>query len=207
MISFNQRIVRSFAPAWNLTVLIVLVMASTANARAHEVLYFPKGAEHWYPKYLEVMREPSLFQQPTNNSVEQYRFLWLRTFHRPIAVRIWKDGSEAELRVVRLSGAGGYDPGHIERDDSFSITDKQWSHFLGLLNESSFWNFQSAESYLGGFDGSQWILEGRAADKYHVVDRWAPLSNGKERHLEKFVACCRYLLKLSKEKIPRKDDY
>jgi len=171
------------------------------------VEFFPKGAEHWYPKHLETMKEPSLFQQSTNKAVEQYRFLLLRTFHKPIAVRIWKNSAGITLRVVRLSGAGGYNPGRIERDESLALTAEQWDAFSKLLEKSSFWDSPTAEKDLGGLDGSKWILEGQAAGKYHVVDRWTPSSDGDKRHLESFVACCRYLLNLSKEQIPKKDDY
>jgi hypothetical protein len=190
--------------------LMFIVWASLLMTHAAETVYFPKGAEHWYPKHLEAMKEPSLFQQTTNKQVEQYRFLWLRTFHKPIAVRVRKDNFGITLRVIRLSGAGGYDPGKIEHEKSFALTTDQWNRFLKLLNESSFWDMPSAEKVLDGFygfDGSQWILEGQAAGRYHVVDRWTPSSGGENRHLESFVACCRYLLRLSKQEIPKRDDY
>jgi hypothetical protein len=188
--------------------LMLVVAASLLMTHAAGTVYFPKGAEHWYPKHLEAMKEPSLFQQSTNKAVEQYRFLWLRTFHKPIAVRVRKDSAGITLRTIRLSGAGGYDPGKIEHEDSFALTADQWDRFLKLVSESSFWDTPSAEKDLGGLDGSQWILEGQAAGRYHLVDRWTPSSEGeKRRHLESFVACCRYLLTLSKEEIPKKDDY
>lgn len=187
--------------------LMLVVAASLTKTHAAEMVYFPKGAEHWYPKHLEAMKEPSLFQQSTNKSIEQYRFLWLRTFHKPIAVRVWKESTGITLRVVRLSGAGGYDPGKIEHEESFALTADQWKELLKLLRKSSFWDLPTAEKNAGGYDGSQWILEGQAAGKYHVVDRWTPSFDGENRHLESFVACCRYLLTLSKQEIPKKDDY
>jgi len=187
--------------------LVLIVAASLLMTHAAETVYFPKGTEQWYPKHLEAMKEPSLFQQSTNKAVEQYRFLWLRTFHKPIAVRVRKDSAGITLRVIRLTGAGGYDPGRIEHEESFALTGDQWDHFLKLLSESSFWNTPRAEKDSGGLDGSQWILEGQAAGRYHLVDRWTPSSDGEKRHLESFVACCRNLLTLSKQQIPKKDDY
>ena len=187
--------------------LLVLFATLAFGEYASRTVYFPPGAEHWYPQYLEAMREPSLFEESTNKTVEQYRFLWLRTFDKPIAVRMRKDAAGMTLRVVRLSGKGCYDPGHIERDDSFSVTLDEWNEFLKLLEKSSFWDFPATEINLTGVDGSQWILEGRAGGKYHSVDRWTPSENDDKRELEKFVACCRYLLELSKEEAPKKDDY
>ena len=74
--------------------------------------YFPEGAldparakvdrvlRDWYSQYFRAMLEPSLScGQPAGGYA--YRFLWLRSFHRPVAVRIEDDGSSA-----MLSGAG-----------------------------------------------------------------------------------------------------
>lgn len=187
--------------------MMFALAALVVSGYAAETVYFPKGAEHWYPQYLKAMGEPSLFQEQTNKTSEQYRFLWLRTFHKPIAVRVWKNDSEIKLRVVRLNGAGGYKPGHIERDESFTLTADQWDGFLKLLNKATFWDLPSAENYLG-LDGARWILEAQTNGKYHMVDRWSPnYSDGEKRRLENFAACCRYLLALSKEQVPKKDDY
>jgi hypothetical protein len=153
------------------------------------------------------MKEPSLYEHRADKAVEQYRFLWLRTFHKPMAVRIQKDGAAITLRVVRLSGAGGYEPGHIEYDQTLTISASEWDAFLKLVGKSQFWDMPPAEKDADGLDGSQWVLEGQAAGKYHVVDRWTPADNADKRHLNDFVACCRYLLSLSKQKVPEKDDY
>jgi hypothetical protein len=185
---------------------VLAITVSLFAMHAADMTYFPKGAEHWYPEHLKAMKEPSLLQQSTNQAVEQYRFLWLRTFHKPIAVRVRKDSAGITLRVVRLSGVGGYDPGRIEHDESFVLTADQWDGFLKLLSKSSFWDSPSAEDVVG-VDGPRWILEGQAAGKYHGVDRWSPLTDSNKRQLESFVACCGYLLRLSKLEIPRKDDY
>lgn len=187
-------------------VMLALVIPAWI-ACAADAVYFPSGAEHWYPKHLKAMKEPSLYEQRTNDTVEQYRFLWLRTFHKPIAVRVRKDNVGITLRVVQLTGAGGYDPGKIEHDESIALTPAQWDKLLKLLHKASFWDTPATENYPGGFDGSQWILEGQSAGKYHVVDRWTPSADANQRHLDNFVACCRYLLTLSKQKIPTKEYY
>ena len=49
----------------------------------------------------------------TDCGLESYRFLWLRTFHKPIAVRVWSADSRYYLVVKELSGQGGYEPGRI----------------------------------------------------------------------------------------------
>src|SRR5678810_56885 len=86
--------------------LMVVFLASLLITHAAETVYFPKGKGSWYPNHLRAMKEPSLFLQSTNKAVEQYRFLWLRTFHKAIAVRIRKDNAGITLRVIRLTGKG-----------------------------------------------------------------------------------------------------
>lgn len=156
---------------------------------------------------IRAMKEPSLFERHADKTIEQYRFLWLRTFHKPIAVRIQKDNSGFTLRGVRLSGEGGYEPGHIEHDETIILSQDQWNGFLKLLDKSSFWLLPTEEKDAGGFDGAQWVLEGQRAGKYHIVDRWSPHSRADKRQLNDFVVCCRYLLKMSKQEVPKKDDY
>jgi hypothetical protein len=193
-------------------IAFIFSMAATLlTVRAADTVYFakyfPKGVEHWYSTNLATMKEPSLYEQRTDKNVEQYRFLWLRTFDKPIAVRIQKDNAGVTLRVIRLSGEGGYDPGQIDYDESLTLTTNQWDEFTKLLEKASFWKLPTDEKDAGGLDGSQWVLEGQAAGKYHVVDRWTPAAHRDKRHLDDFVACCRYLLKLSKQEISKKEDY
>lgn len=189
----------------NILILAILLVFLPVNAA--ETVYFPAQCNNWYSNYLAAMNEPSLFQQNTNCAiVEQYRFLWLRTFDAPIAVRVWKEGLNTRLRVIRLGGAGGYGPGRIEYDETVSITQDQWKEFQMLLKKASFWNMDSTENY-NGFDGASWVLEGQSGGKYHFVDRWSPTSSTSKRDLEKFKACCEYMQKLAKLKIPSKKYY
>lgn len=190
--------------------MIFLVSVSPLVTQAAGTIYFPKGSEKFYPKYLEAMKEPSIFEQSTNKAVEQYRFLWLRSFHKPISIRIWKDESGVAMRVVRLGDDDGDKPGKIEFDQTLNLTTNQWQEFLALLNQATFWKMPCAEKMdVIGFDGSEWVLEGQTAGTYHMVDRWSPNYDydGKDRHLENFVICCRYLLIVSKLEIPYKEDY
>jgi hypothetical protein len=147
------------------------------------------------------MKEPSLFAAEENGKREEYRFLWLRTFHKPIVIRIWSDGSGAQMRVVRLSGAGGYDPGHIESDTTTKISLGDWKRFHERIANAQFWQLPTKETPdTFGTDGSQWILEGRDATKYHVVDRWTPRGGD-------YADCCRFLITLAKLRIPKDEFY
>jgi hypothetical protein len=59
------------------------------------------------------MSEPSLSCDRTG--AETYRFLWLRTWGHPIAVRIAGLSTGGLISAVELDGAGGYGPGTILR--------------------------------------------------------------------------------------------
>ena len=163
-------------------IFLLALIAATLPALAADPVYYPKGAkgsvsefawklkEKWYRKNLKTMKEPSIYEQRSDKKVEVFRFLWLRSFDKPIAIRIEKSKLKAKLRVVRLSGAGGYDPGRLEYDKTIAITSEQWGRFLKLLAKASFWDTPTDERPdPQGLDGSQWILEGLTKGKYHVV--------------------------------------
>jgi hypothetical protein len=184
--------------------LFLLTIAGLFSGCSIETAYFPKGAERWYPKYLQAMNEPSLFAQHPDKATEQYRFLYLPSFEKPFAIRVQKDASGARLRAVRLSGMH-LASDLIDYDKTFEITSDEWDRFLALLAKSSFWSTPTREpNEVSVYDGDQWIFEGRAGNKYHVVDRCIPQSATEERHLTEFVTCGRFLLQLSKLEADRK---
>lgn len=149
----------------------------------------------WYSKHLKAMNEPPFFS--LEGQGESYRFLWLRTFHHPITIRVWQTGQERTLVFKELNGAGGYEPGKLIVDQSRQLTADEWEKFLTLLNRASFWQLP-ADSNDSGNDGAQWILEGRKDGKNHLVDHWTPESGN-------YREACLYLLNLSGREI--KDIY
>src|SRR5215471_9631010 len=98
-------------------VFLVAVVATAATAD-----YFPEGslgdthAEHefaaaWYSKHLAALSEPPLWKVSRQHpAVEEYRFLWLRTFHHPLSVRLTvASDSAGTLTYKETSGKGGYE--------------------------------------------------------------------------------------------------
>lgn len=161
--------------------------------------YFPRGAFYpepqrekfiveWYTQHLTAMGEQSLLSQ-TESSPESYRFLWLRSFHHPVAVRVWGAGDGHFINVKQMDGAGGYQPGKLITDQTRPLTNAEWDHFLSLLDRSCYWQLRP-EIDEAGFDGARWILEGIKEGRYHVVDRWTPQGGD-------FQEACLYLLKVS----------
>ena len=176
--------------------------------------YFPEGIFHdssesgwfqgfkerWYAKELRSMREPSLSEASKDNSLVAYRFLWFRTFHNPIAIRliIHLDGT-GSLTGKMTNGKGGYNPGNLALNESHELTKAQVVEFLGLLRRASFWSAPS-EDGAGGLDGAQWVLEGVEDGRYHIVDRWSPKKSD-------FQDVCLFLFKQSKIRLEAKEIY
>jgi hypothetical protein len=174
--------------------------------------YFPTGVfaanpdlsdfcARWYSKHLRAMGAESLLSASTDKQTRAYRFLWLRTFHHPIAslLRIRPDGS-GQLDSVKLTGAGGYEPGGILTTQSVEISKEQVDKFEALISAADFWASPTPDLNTSGKDGALWILEGVKEQKYHVVDRWTP-KDGAYRE------ACLYLLGLSKIEVNKKEIY
>jgi hypothetical protein len=67
-------------------------------------------------------------------------FLWLRTFHRPVAVRVDvnADGT-SRLTIKMTTGAGGHAAGHLARSDTYTLTREKTTGFLAKIEEDKFW--------------------------------------------------------------------
>ena len=131
---------------------------------------------------------------PDVPGLERYRFLWLRSFHHPVAVRIWKSGDEHFISVKETNGAGGYEPYQLILDRTRMLAPAEWAEFIRLLDQTCYWELESEDENIEGNDGARWILEAVKGGRYHIVDRWSP-DGGTYRE------ACMYALKLSELKI------
>lgn len=125
----------------------------------------------WYGKHLEAMHEPSLWAA-TARGQTVYRFLWLRTFDKPIAVRVSLVGDHAHLVATRLSGAGGYAPGTIETQRERDLPLSDIAKVEAALDAAQFDKLPPRT--LGSLDGAQWIIERAKNGTYRIVDHWSP---------------------------------
>lgn len=150
--------------------------------------YFPPGAlapdperqrgrEAWYSRMLRAMNEPSLSCGPTE-ATEEYRFLWLRTFHRPIAVRVWNGAGGPHLIAIQTTGRGGYEPGGVEKQVRKALSQEDWHTVVASVKSARLWSTPTEIEQRAGLDGAQWIVEGRRAGRYIVEDVWAPPDGG-----------------------------
>ena len=128
----------------------------------------------WYSSNLAAMHEPSLSCGSDRNS-DVYRFLWLRSFHHPIAVRITREDRAARLEFVELSSRRGNEPGKILRQIEKQLSPAELNHFEAVLIAADFWEMPVNPSPdEEGLDGARWIIEGRRAGDFHLVDRYTP---------------------------------
>lgn len=123
----------------------------------------------WYSKHLMVMAEMTLPEGPG----ETYRFLWLRSFHHPIAVRLVCIEKACELTGLRTDGKGGYEPGSVVERKTRSLSDGEVARFREMVARMQFWRPQPSDDRIG-LDGAHWILEGRRGQAYHLWDVWSP---------------------------------
>lgn len=183
------------------------------GAAVEPVDYFPtralllnEGLEPFksvrYSDQLIALEEPSLWERSKAQKEESYRFLWLRTFHEPIVIRvdINADGT-ARLTVKVANGAGGYDAGELTQNRTVTISVEETNRFLNQVQSRNFWSLPSVEKTPGGPDGADWIIEGVKAQTYHVVDRWSP-RDGDVRAMGLFM-----VNQLAKIKLPDREVY
>jgi len=135
-----------------------------------------KFVNDWYTSQLAALQEPSLLKQSKNPSAQSYRFLWLRTFHHPIAVRLEVKADGTGILTTKIaSGAGGYAPGHLVTNTSKPLTRQQTESFLYKIDTDKFWELPPVLlKEQQGNDGSQWIIEGVKDGKYHLATQWTP---------------------------------
>ena len=166
----------------------VVERADCAKVDADE-LFFPKGVfgepdpqfdddaftREWYSDHLRAMAEPSLSCGESDQA--SYRFLWLRTWGHPIAVRI-EVGQSNTLTAVELDGRGGYEPGKVSRRVKRQLSAEEWKTLSHTLEALNFWKMPTLLPATLGLDGANWVLEGRSGREYHVVDRWSPTDDG-----------------------------
>jgi hypothetical protein len=169
-----------------LSLLFALVVNLCGTSLPAQTNYFPPKTfgddprlDHfvygWYSQQLKALDETSLFELSKNPAVGSYRFLWLRTFHHPVAVRVdvLADGT-ATLRTKIASGAGGYDPGKLISNETRLLTKEETRKVVARVNASDFWRLPSYDRTRTGDDGSEWIFEVADQGRYHLRKRLDP---------------------------------
>jgi hypothetical protein len=140
--------------------------------------------DRWFSKQLSAANEPSLFEQSLKQPggiAGSYRFTWLRTFHAPIMIRIDERlGGGMYLTAERLTGRGGYDPGHVGSAMRRPLTAQESEDVRRMFAASDFATFR-ANLCDRGTDGAVWLLETRIGGKYRVINQFSPANSPVRR--------------------------
>ncbi|MEO0477015.1 MAG: hypothetical protein AAF085_13740 [Planctomycetota bacterium] len=152
----------------------------------------------WYSKHLRAMDEPSLYDRSQDSEAHQYRFLWLPTWGRPVAVRLElsSDGTGLVKSTI-LDGSGGYEPGNIKSETTATINAEKVKSLLEDIESIKYWSMPTRDDRIGT-DGEQYILEAIKGGRHHIVDRWSPEDG------DSFAEVCQQLIKLAGIKTPVK---
>jgi hypothetical protein len=145
-----------------------------AFPKAIPLLSPPEAA--WYSQALAAAGEPSLIPTltPDKTAVNVYRFTWLRSFDKPIVVRIQEGtGGTLLMTASRLSGRGGDELGKVESRMVRKLTASEARQFVFALNGTNRLKLK-AVSCDSGYDGAQWIFEAVDKGAYRYVNRWSP---------------------------------
>ena len=144
----------------------------------------------WFSKSLQRMGEPSLTCEAP--SADTYRLLMLPTWGAPVGVRVTLLSTTADVVVKRLSGNGGYDPGTLLAAKTSSLSVDDAARFRNTVADSAFWSIPTndLDNLLRVRDGTEWVMEGRSGNRYHVAFRGSPGAG-------KFREFCLLLLRLT----------
>jgi hypothetical protein len=157
-----------------------------ANGSGKQPRFFPATAfgtnvennQEWidlYSRYLEGFKEPSLFEGTRPSISQSYRLLWLRSFHKPVSVRldVGNDGvGELTIKLGSRPGVSFVD-GPVDQNVR-RLTKQETDRFLRQIDALGFWDLAPQEEPVGGPDGARWLLEGVRDSRYHAVHRWTP---------------------------------
>ena len=126
-----------------------------------------------YATILARAKEPS-FLTPRSDGATILRFIWLRSFHAPIIVRLtMPNQSKGRVEMIRFSGLGGYDYGQVKDRKSRAVDQGE---VISLLADADPALLEPATPSCGppGTDGARWLIERSDASGHHFAERWSP---------------------------------
>lgn len=170
---------------------------SALNSGAEEA----KSHADYYSRLLEEFNEPVLKPNTVGNA-----FRLIMIGNAVLIIRIEKINDTIKLyRKLIEYPCIDIDSTDIVIDNKKKISDKQWNKLITKIEADNFWllpsqvghsKLLSNDSYITNVrvDGTNWILEGKLPNKYHLVYRGSTNS---------IYEICSYLYKLAKIKVER----
>lgn len=177
---------RSTAPVTSAVALHGVASVTSASSARNPSHFFPPGSlmpdnpgveplmRDWYATSLARMAEPSFALASSEAAQDTYRLLVLPTWGEPFAVRVVFEPAAPRVVVVVLDGDGGYDPGQVRQRISRALSADERRDVTNALATAQFWTLPNFDPSHRGFDGTQFIVEGRRNGRHHVAHRWMP---------------------------------
>jgi len=139
-----------------------------------------------YSRHLGAMSEPVL---KPSQAGRVYRFLWLRSFHHPIAVRVDRDHVGARVVAVELDGPEGYRPINLLKRRETALSEQQADAFERALSADGLWTIPSHDDRRDRqmIDGAEWVIEA-ATTQHRVITRRSPRNDPARAMGERFLA-------------------
>jgi hypothetical protein len=125
-----------------------------------------------------------------------YRFMWLRSFHPAISVRLDIAADGAGILTTKVSN-GCCDcapPPADTKQTPFrvkttvrKISAPQLRRFLSCVDAVHFWALPSRKGFWPGPDGADWIIEASKDGRYQLIDAWSPPAGDPASTLGRFM--------------------
>ena len=129
----------------------------------------------WGANGIPAMQEPSLLKNlDTRDSFDTYRFVWDRSFHSTVMIRIGRDQEHAYL--IKFVGSPR-DSITIGRRDSIALSLAAWTELTQSLSQESFWRSPPPAIFP---DGAMWMFERRSARGYRYAVWHSPGRTGRD---------------------------
>jgi hypothetical protein len=145
----------------------------------------PNGSEYFFPRGTFLESSPPRWRRPMdahmragfsatlrqldepsfscrNRAAQQFRFLWVRAFQRPLAIRILLPTDPAFAASV-----------HLTDEPARPLMPGEQRELIAAFERTEFWTMPTFKDAVG-LDGASWVVEARLNGHYHVVDRWSP---------------------------------
>jgi hypothetical protein len=166
---------------------------TTGSAREDSTLRSSHDSE------LAAFAEPGLGAFTDSVDTEAVWFVWMRTFHHPVVVRVIRRDTSYALIGVELDGAGGYEMGKVLHRDSTRIDGATWRSLTAPLRNPGFWTQPPSDAL--GLDGATWTIAGSSGRRLYVTRVWGPEERGRHADVWAFGLAMLRAAKLARDPI------
>ncbi len=165
--------------------ILFFVLNSTGcslNKKTCSNIFFLGDNDNWYRNVMNTAHvRPLCITNSTED--ENYRLLWLRSFHDEIMITLSKKGNNIKIRALRIGHSEfDFSPAILETINT-KITVEEFKKFKALISNLNFMNQEQDQFYqkqtgselrvIVHTDGARWIIEGADNSDVNVIQHWS----------------------------------